>query len=321
VRRFLARRLTHGAAVVLIAASLAFVLVHIAPGDPFSTLNNDQLDPRVVEAWRTAYGIDRPLPQQFYSFFRQLAVGNLGLSVSYGRPVSEVLARALPNTLLLMGVALLISFTAGIAIGAWQAMHRDSVGDRVTGTTSLVIGSLPEFWLGLVLMVVFAEKLHWLPAGGMVDPLHNMLSTGGRIVDRIRHIVLPALTLGLLGTAAIARYQRAALLDVLPQDFIRTARAKGIAERWVVYRHALRNALVPTIVLVGLSLPTLLGGAVFVETLYAWNGMGSLAAAAFFSRDYYLVLGAVLVGSVMVVVGGILTDVLHAVVDPRVRAR
>ena len=321
MRRFIVRRLTHGAAVILIAASLAFVLIHTAPGDPFSsTLENPSLDPNAADASRAAYGFDRPLPEQFFRFITQLAVGNLGLSISYGGPVSAVLADVLPNTLLLMGVALLFSFAVGIAIGAWQAMHRDSTGDRVIGTTCLVIASLPEFCLGLVLMLTFGGRFG-LPVNGTVDPMYELLSTGDRVIDRIRHLVLPALTLGLLGIAAVARYQRAALLEALPQDFIRTARAKGVAERWVVYRHALRNALVPTIVLLGLSLPTLLGGAVFVETLYAWNGMGSLAAAAFAARDYHLVLGAVLVGAVMVVLGGILTDLLHAVVDPRVRAR
>jgi peptide/nickel transport system permease protein len=323
VRRFLARRLAHGAAVIFIAASLSFVLIHLAPGDPFSaTLESETIDPAARERWRKAYGLDGSLAQQYVGFLRQLAVGNLGLSIRDGRPTSEVLANALPHTLLLMGTALLLSFGAGIALGAWQAARRGTRTDRVTGTLSLVVASLPEFWLGVVLLLLFAYKLPVLPGGGIVDVvMHDALSPAGKLVDRLKHLVLPATTLALLGIASIARYQRAALIDVLPQDFVRTARAKGVSERWVVYRHALRNALVPTIVLAGLSLPTLLGGAVFVEQVFSWQGMGWVTANAFAARDYQVVVGATLVGAVLVVIGGIVTDVLHAVVDPRVRVR
>lgn len=308
--------------MIVIAASLSFVLVHLAPGDPFSaSLDSANIDAATRERWRAAYGFDRSLPAQYLDFMKQLAVGNLGVSVRDGRPTSHVLAEALPHTLLLMGTALLVSFVAGVLLGAWQATRRGSRSDRVAGTVSLVVASLPEFWLGLVLLLLFAYKFPLLPGGGIVDVMHDALSPLGRIVDRARHLVLPALTLALLGTASIARYQRAALLDVLPQDFVRTARAKGIAERWVVYRHALRNALVPTIVLAGLSLPALLGGAVFVEQVFSWQGMGWVAASAFAQRDYQVVVGATLVGAVLVVIGGLLTDVLHAAVDPRVRVR
>jgi peptide/nickel transport system permease protein len=221
-----------------------------------------------------------------------------------------------------MASALLVSFLAGVAIGAWQAMHRGSRADRVAGTASLVVASLPEFWLGLVLLLIFAYKLPVLPGGGVVDMvMHDHLSPVGKVIDRLRHLVLPATTLALLGTASIARHQRAALLDVLPQDFVRTARAKGVGERWVIYRHALRNALVPTIVLAGLSLPALLGGAVFVEQIFSWQGMGWVAANAFASRDYHVVVGTTVLGAILVVIGGIVTDLLHAVVDPRVRVR
>jgi peptide/nickel transport system permease protein len=322
VRRFLARRLVHGAAVIVIAASLSFFLIHLAPGDPFSSaLDNPTLDPGVSSAWRRAYGFDRPLAEQFVLFFRELARGNLGPSIMQGRPAGEVLAEAVPPTLLLMGTALVLSFTFGIALGAWQAARSGSRSDRVAGTTSLVVASLPEFWLGLMLLLLLAHRIPLFPAAGMVDVMHASMPALDRLVDRVRHLVLPVLTLTLLGTASIARYQRAAVLEVLPQDFVRTARAKGVSERRLLWRHALRNAFVPTIVLLGLSLPTLLGGAVFVETIFTWPGMGRLAVAAVGARDYPLVLGATLVGAVLVVIGGILTDILHAAVDPRVRAR
>jgi peptide/nickel transport system permease protein len=323
MRRFLARRLAHGAAVVLIAATLAFILVHLAPGDPFSSsLDTARLDPQAVARWRAAYGLDRSVPEQYLRFLTQAATGNLGPSISNGRPAAEVLLAALPYTLLLMGTALVLSLTFGVGLGAWQATRRGSAADRVTGTLSLVIASLPEFWLGLVLLLLLAHWIPLFPGGGAIDlAMHDSLSPLGRIADRARHLVLPALTLALLGSASIARYQRAALLEVLPLDFIRTARAKGLPERLVLWRHALRNALVPTIVLAGLSLPSLLGGAVFVEQVFAWPGMGRVASAAFAARDYQVVIGATLMGAVLVVVGSIAADVLHAVADPRVRAR
>jgi peptide/nickel transport system permease protein len=321
--RFLARRLAHGVAVVLIAATLSFVLMHLAPGDPFSaTLDSGRLDPQTVARWRAAYGLDRSVPEQYVRFVTQAAAGHLGPSISKGRPAADVLMEAVPYTLLLMGTALVLSLAFGITLGAWQAARRGTTADRVASTTSLVIASLPEFWLSLVLLLLLAYRLRLFPGGGAVDLVtHESLSLVGRAADRLRHLALPALTLALLGTASIARYQRAAVLDVLPLDFIRTARAKGLPERLVLWRHALRNALVPTIVLIGLSLPSLLGGAVFVEQVFQWPGMGRVAAAAFLARDYNVVVGATLLGAVLVVLGSLLADVLHAAADPRVRVR
>jgi len=323
VLRFLARRFAHGAAVIFIAATISFLLVHLAPGDPFSTALDSVSIPAATKAeWRKAYGLDRPLAEQYVRFLGQLARGNLGPSTMQPGPAADVLVKALPNTLLLMGTALALSFALGVALGAWQASRVGTPGDRVVGTTSLVIASLPELWVATVLMLLLAVRFPILPTGGTVEfIMHDAMSPFGRIVDRARHLVLPALSLALLGVASIARYQRASLLDVLPQDFVRTARAKGVSDRVVLWRHALRNALVPTIVLAGLSLPTLLGGAVFVEGVFSWPGLGTVAAGAFGARDYQVVIGATMLGAILVVVGGILTDALHAAVDPRVRAR
>jgi peptide/nickel transport system permease protein len=304
--------MAHGAAVIFIAASISFMLIHLAPGDPFSTtLESASLDSTTKATWKQAYGIDGSIGEQYVRFLGLLARGRLGPSLLKARPAAEALAEALPPTLLLMGTSLFLSFLFGVLLGAWQATRRDSRADRFASTVSLVVSSLPEFWLGLVLLFLLADRFRLFPASGMVDVV-----TGRGLV---RHLVLPALTLTLLGTASIARYQRSALLDVLPLDFVRTARAKGVSEGRVLWRHALRNALLPTIVLVGLSLPTMLGGAVFVEKIYSWPGMGRLAADAVTARDYQIVVGASIIGAVLVVVGGILTDVLHAAVDPRVR--
>lgn len=321
MRRFLLRRLAHGAAVIFVAASLSFLLVHLAPGDPFAITLDARVDSATVAARQRAYGLDRPLAVQYVTFLARIAVGDLGPSISHGRPAADVLLDALPQTLLLMGTALVLSFAFGVSLGAWQAARHGSTSDRVVGTASLVVASLPEFWVGMLLLLLFTYTLPLFPSGGIVGLMHDSLPPLERFADRARHLALPALTLALLGSASMARYQRAAVLDVLPRDFVRTARAKGLDERRVLRRHALRNALVPTIVLAGLSLPALLGGAVFVERVFTWKGMGWVAAEAFFARDYQLVVGAALFGAVAVVAGGIITDVLHALVDPRVRVR
>ena len=307
--------------MIFIAASVSFLLVHLAPGDPFSsTLDSAAVSESARAAWRQVYGLDRPLFEQYVRFLAQLARGNLGPSITRPGPASAVLAEALPNTLLLMGTALVLSFVGGVALGAWQASRAGTRGDRVAGTASLIIASLPEFWLGILLITVFGLRLRLLPmADATTLILYDSMSPLHQLMDRARHLVLPALTLGLLGMASIARYQRAALLDVLPLEFVRMARAKGVSDRAVLWRHALRNALVPTIVLAGLSLPTLLGGAVFVESVFSWPGLGRVAANAFEGRDYQVVIGATMIGAVLVVAGGILTDLLHAAVDPRVR--
>jgi peptide/nickel transport system permease protein len=308
---------------MFIAASLAFLLVHLAPGDPFSfSLDNMNLDPAAVARWRADYGLDQPLPVQYIRFIRQVLVGNLGPSLPSGQPAIDALGAALPRTLLLMGTSLTLSIIGGVLLGAWQATRRGTASDRIAGTASLIVASLPEFWLGIVLILVFSVKLHVFPSGGTTDlVMYQSYGLAGKLWDRAVHLALPALTLASLGTASIARYQRAAVLDVLPQDFIRTARAKGVSERQVLWRHALRNALLPTVVLAGLSLPTWFGGAVFVERVFTWNGLGLLATTAFGSRDYYVVVGAALLGAILVVAGGILTDVVHAAIDPRVRTR
>jgi peptide/nickel transport system permease protein len=219
----------------------------------------------------------------------------------------------------LAGTALILDFLLGTAIGVLQAARAGRRADLALGTVTLVVYALPTFWLGLVLLIVFGQWLHWLPVGGVTDPVvHGLLPFGGRMLDRLRHLALPALSLGLVGAAGTARFQRAALLDVLGQGFVRTARAGGLSDRRVL-GHALCNALLPSITLVGLAIPFLLTGSVVVETVFAWPGMGKLAADAIASRDYPVVMAATLVASVLVVAGSFVADVLYAVADPRIR--
>jgi peptide/nickel transport system permease protein len=234
--------------------------------------------------------------------------------------VVDVLADAFPRTLLLVGVALTLSFGIGIAVGVLQAERVGSARDRWLGRVLLLLYSVPDFWLALVALLLFAYRIPILPAGGMVDPvLHDYLSPTDRVLDRLAHLVLPVVTLTLLTSALIARHQRAALLNVMPSDWMRTALAKGLSWRAAVRRHALRNALLSTITLAGLSLPSLAAGALFIEKVFSWPGMGLVTVSAIAARDYPLVTAGVLVISVAVVVGALLADLAVAAADPRIR--
>jgi peptide/nickel transport system permease protein len=238
------------------------------------------------------------------------------------RPVRDVIADAIPRTLLLVGVSLACSFVLGIGVAVLQAQRLGSARDRWLGRILLLLYSVPDFWLALVVLLLFAYRIPVLPAGGLVDPvLHEYLPFGRRVLDRLSHLLLPVLSLTLLTSAVIARYQRASLVEVLHSDWMRTALAKGLSWRHAVRRHALRNALLSTITLVGLSLPALAAGAVFVEKIYTWPGMGMLTVDAIGSRDYPLITAGVLVISIAVVIGALLADLALAAADPRVRLR
>ena len=305
-----------------IVAAITFALIHLAPGDPFSAvIDNPNVSERVRATLRAQYGLDRPLPEQFVRYVGALTRGELGWSFSHDRAVSQVLAAALPNTLVLMAVALVGSFALGILVALIQVARRGSIVDHALSGVSLLFFSMPDFWLAILALLALTYWLPIFPVGGAVDPvMHDYMGLAGRIADRLKHLALPALTLTLLASASVARYQRAALLDVLPADYIRTARLKGLTESQILRRHALRNALLPIITLMGLSFPALLTGAFFVEKIFAWPGMGYAVVNAIGTRDYPLVVGGVIIGSIMVTFGSLLADLLYAWADPRLRA-
>jgi ABC-type dipeptide/oligopeptide/nickel transport system permease component len=317
---FLARRLGQAAVVTFTVATLTFLLIHAAPGSPFAGSDTLHISPDVVAQMRRHFGLDQALPVQYVRYLGNLARGDWGLSFSQHRPVLDVFKDALPNTLLLAAAALLVDFTLGIAIGTAQGMRPGSRLDRAWSAVTLTLYSIPQFWLGLMAILVFGLELHWLPVSGAVDPvLYSLRSPLGKVLDHLRHLVLPALTLGLIGASATARYQRAAILDVVRQDFIRTARAKGLSERAVALRHALRNALLPIVTLFGLAFPILLSGAVLVEYVFSWPGMGKITVDAIAQRDYFVVTGAAILVAFTVVLGNLVADVLTWLVDPRTR--
>lgn len=323
MRRYLGGRLLQAVGVVFLVTTLTFLLIHLAPGDPLAAaLERPGVTPEVRAQWRAQFGLDRPVGEQYLRWIANVPRGELGFSFSYRRPVRAVLADALPRTLLLVGLAVALSFVVGIAIGVLQAERVGGARDRWLGRLLLLLYSVPDFWLALLALLLFAYRLPILPPGGIVDPvLHDYLPFGGRVLDRVRHLVLPVGTLALLSTAVIARHQRAALRDVLPSDWMRTALAKGLTWRDAVRRHALRNALLSTITLLGLSLPALAAGAVFVEKVFSWPGMGLVTVSAIAARDYPLITAGVLVISVAVALGTLLADVAVALADPRIRMR
>ena len=321
MRRFLAGRLAQAAIVVFLVTTVTFVLIHLAPGDPIATaLNRPGVTEAVRQQYREDFGLDRPLGEQYVRWLSNAARGDLGWSISFRRPVRDVIADALPRTLLLVGLAIMFSFALGIIVAVLQTERPGGRRDTWLGRILLLLYSVPDFWLALVVLLIFAYRLPLFPSSGIVDPLmYDYKSFSGRLLDRLWHLVLPVTTLTLLATAAISRHQRSALMEVMPSDWMRTAIAKGVSQRQAVRRHALRNALLPSITLAGLYLPALAAGALFVEKVFSWPGMGLLAANAIAARDYLLITAAVLVTSVAVALGALLADVAAAAADPRIR--
>ena len=320
LHRFLLGRAAHALVVIAIVVSLAFVLVRVAPGDPFRAgLDDPAMSEGMRNRMREQFGYDRPVAEQYARWVGSIVRGNLGWSHSMGRPVFEVLRDRIPNTVLLMSVGLGFGLAAGIALGAWQGARHGTRAERLSSAAALAVLSCPEFLLGMGAIAVLGARWRLFPIGGMVDPaMHDGMGTGARVLDVLHHLTLPALTLAVAVAAVVSRYQRTSMITVLPEEFIRTARGKGARERTVIYAHALRNALGPVITVSGLLLPALVGGAVFVESVFAWPGMGRALVDAVNGRDYPLVVGSVLVTGTFVTLGTAISDVLGSAADPRI---
>ena len=318
---WLVRRSIQAVITFAVALALLFLLMRAAPGDPLLRLSADRpMSAREMEVLRARYGLDQPIVAQLLTFVGGLFRGDLGVSIEHGRPVTSLLAERLPATLLLGGSALLLNFTLGLWLGVRQAVRHGQREDRWLTTLSLAGYATPSFWLGLVLAWLVGVEWRLLPAAGMQNPL--LEPEAGWLVragDVLRHLILPVMTLSIVSIAATMRYQRSAMLEVLRLPYMTTARSKGILERKVIWGHAWRNALFPVITLFGLWLPILVSGSVFVESVFAWPGLGSLAAGAVGSRDYPLLMGTSVLVAAFVVVGGLVTDVVYAWLDPRVR--
>jgi len=319
VIRYAVRRILVSIPLIWALATLTFFLVRLAPGDPMAMYYNPEIDPSVMETVRARLGLDQPLHIQYVKWITALAQGELGVSFSHHRPVVEILRETIPNTLILTVCALLLDLVVGVVIGVISAVRQYSWVDNTITVGALFIYSMPGFWLALMLIIVFSLKLGWLPASQMESVDAPYLPFVAKWLDRLRHLILPVFVLGVASAASVARYMRGSLLEVIRQDYIRTARAKGLPEHAVIFRHALVNALIPIITLLGLYLPFLMSGAVVTETIFAWPGMGRLTVGAIFARDYPIVMAANLLAGIMVVGGNLLADLLYGIVDPRIR--
>ncbi|HJP55939.1 MAG TPA: ABC transporter permease [Gemmatimonadales bacterium] len=314
----LLRRTIGGLAVVAGVITLTFFLLRLAPGDPTERLLGPTATAEQVSAQRHVLGLDRPLPAQYAAWVSRFVRGDWGTSISTGRPVRGMLATAWPATVRLVGISLVLSYLLGIVIGAVQA----TAGRRVDTTLSVAtvtLFAMPGYWLGLMLVMLFTYRARILPSFGSRGFDADFLPPAARLADALRHLALPLATLTLVGLGGTARFVRGAMRDVQHAPFITVARAKGITEGRVTRHHILRNALVPVVTLLGLSLPALFSGAVFIEAIFAWPGVGRVLVEGVQARDYPVVMAATAVSALLVVAGNLLADVLAAVVDPRLR--
>ena len=318
--RLLGRRVAASLLLIFLVLTLTFFLVRLAPGDPLVDLENSgHLNREQIEKQRRLYGLDKPLVVQYGLWLRGIARGDWGTSIVYQKPATAVVAEALPYTLLLGVVILILQYGFGLLLGVGAAQRPGSARDHSIRTVSLVLYSIPVFWLGLMAILVF--HLFWglLPPGGVSSIGGERLSPAGRVVDVLRHLILPAGVLALVNAGRVARFVRNNLLEVLGADYIRTARAKGLSRRRVIWLHALRNSLVSIVQLFGLSVPALLNGILVIEVVFAWPGLGRVMFNACLGRDYPVVVAITAFSAALVIVGNLLADLLHSAVDPRIR--
>ena len=302
--RYLVQRLLSALLTIWVTTVIVTMLIHAVPGDPVRIMYAQwQASPEQIEAVRQNLGLDKSVPVQYWMFLKRVSRGDLGRSIQGDQPVASILATRFPPTLLLATTSLIIATTIGLSLGFIAAYRRGSIVDVGAMVAAIVGVSIPHFWLGMMLLFAFSLKLGWLPVAG----------------SDIRTLILPALTLGLANAAILARLTRSAMIDIFDQDFVRTARAKGLPRSVVLYRHALRAGLVPIVSMMGLQFAYMMGGAIVVENVFAWNGIGRLAIEAVFARDYPVIQGFILVFATVVVLVSVVIDVLYAWLDPRIR--
>ena len=314
---YVVRRLVGAVPLLLLISLISYGLMGLAPGGPTAILSQQarSLTPAARHAYEVALGLDKPWYVQYFYWLKELVLhGSLGNSFVDQRPVITRIAEKLPITVELLSLALVLTLIIAIPIGIRAAVKRDTWFDNVSTAVALIGYGVPVFWLGILLIDIFAMHLRLLPASGI-----HAVGQEGNPADLLRHLILPAMTLAIVSVAGWLRYQRASMIDVLDEPYVQTARSKGLPERVVLYKHALRNALLPMITLLGLQLPGLVGGAYFIEYIFSIPGMGYLGINSIFQRDYPTVMGITMLSALMVILGNLLADVLYAVADPRIR--
>jgi peptide/nickel transport system permease protein len=312
---YIGRRVLQAIPLLIGVSVIGFGLMHLAPGGPLAVYTlNPTITAQDIERIKVIFGLDQPVHVQYLKWATGMFTGNWGYTFFGGRPVLGVIVERLPATMLLMGSALSIAILLGITVGMIGAARRYSVWDYLATSGALVALSFPTFWFGLMAIFVFAVDLRWLPSGGMYE-----LGEEGNVVDLLRHLILPTLVLALVITATYSRYARSAFLEVLHQDYMRTARAKGLRPRERLFRHAFPNAVKPLIALLGTDLPVLFSGALVTESIFGWPGMGRLFVDALTMKEYPILMGMMMFTAFFVILGNLLADIAIALLDPRVR--
>ncbi len=314
MRRYVAQRLISVAFVLIGVSLIVFLVLHLTPGDPAQILLGPLATPEELKALREQLGLDRPVLIQYGRWLSHVVQGDFGRSITLRRPVLPEVWGRFKATVVLATGGLLVAFPLGVLVGVLSAVRRGSAVDRLSQVVAMIGISMPAFWVGLLLIIGFSLKLRWLPGTGMYSPAGE-----GGLADLLIHLILPAITLSLVPLAVISRLTRSNMLDAIAQDYVRTARAKGASERRVITRHALRNTLVPLVTILGLEVGFLLAGAVYVETVFSWPGIGFMMVNAILTRDFPLVQGGVLLIATTYVTINLATDLLYSYVDPRVR--
>lgn len=310
---YIVKRLAISIPVLFLISVGAFILVHLTPGDPADMYITPDMTPAQIEMTRAALGLDKPLFIQYVDWIGNFLTGNLGFSFGNRQPVLDIIEQRLTPTLLLMSLSLLVAYITAIPLGIWAALRKDTIWDRcIIGWTFLNV-SFPPFFLGLALIYVFAVQLDIFPTGGM-----SVLGSDGDAEDLILHLVLPVLVMASQFSANMIRYVRSSVIDVMHQNYIRTALAKGLSWPQILWHHVLRNSLIPIITVIGTDLPKIIGGAVITEQIFQWPGIGSLTVAAINSRDYPVLMAIVILSAVAVLIANIIIDILYAVIDPRI---
>jgi len=328
---YVIKRLLQIIPVVLGVTLIAFALIHLAPGDPVRTMLGQHATQQEIDDTRAKYGLDQPLFIQYFIWLGDVLQGDLGRSILSHEQVTTEIASRFPNTVELAIAAMIFATLIGVVAGIISATKQYSVADYSVMGIALFGISMPVFWLGIMLMMIFGVWLGWLPIGGRIDlllPFNRITgfmvvdsiitANGAALISVIRHLILPTIALGTIPMAIIARTTRSSMLEILRQDFIRTERAKGLSERKVIYKHAIRNAMVPVVTVIGLNFGLLLSGAILTETIFSWPGVGRLVVDAVYARDYPLVIGCVLVFALVFVIVNLITDLLYTYIDPRI---
>jgi peptide/nickel transport system permease protein len=319
VARFVFRRIVHAVVLVLITVTVTFFAVHLAPGDPLARYYSPQIDPEAMDRIRGQLGLDDPVFVQFGRWLWSFVRGDFGFSLTEHRPVATILGETIPRTLRLTVVAFLVQLLLGVGIGLVAAWKRRRAPDRILSVAAMVVYAVPAFYLAYLLILVFSLHLDWLPTSGIQSIGLDGVSRWRQFGDRAAHAVLPVVVLGVASAAGLVRFTRGSVVEAIGADYIRTARAKGVGEGRIVWWHAFRNAVPPILTVVGLSVPFLLGGAVVVEKVFAWPGMGALFVDAIFARDYPVVLAVNFIAACLVIAGNLLADVSLFLADPRIK--